>query len=235
MTIDCQWVEKNLEALFCDRLSPEEARLARTHIDSCNVCRNEVAALNAIDPLIKKDFQRQMSLARAPRRARMSFIYATAAAGLAAVLLMAVILRAPELTTVNPLPPVEMAETTPPPPVEAPSAAKPLEKPQELARVKPEPAPPADAIPQQRAVVADKNAPEFLVADPAGYSNTLEDYRGRIAVIGVWSNDQQEATANLDRLYKSFSSNTKLRFVGVTNQRGARSPNTTFTIVYNQG
>ena len=63
MTVDCKWVEKNLEALFCDRLNPEQDQLARRHIDSCVSCRNEVQALNAIDPLIKNHFRRELEIA----------------------------------------------------------------------------------------------------------------------------------------------------------------------------
>jgi hypothetical protein len=235
MSIDCQWVEKNIEALFCDRLSDQESRLARTHIDNCAECRKEVAALNAIDPLVKRYFQQEMSLARAPRRTRVSMIYGTAAAAVlaAAMLFAAVTLRTPQVNIVSPPPPVvsQSAEAVP---VPAPPIIK-TDTETVTDRAKPTPAPPVDALPPARVVVPGKDAPDFLVADPAGYLNRLEDYRGYVAVIGVWSTDQQESAASLDRLYKEFSSNTRLRFVGVTNERGARAANTTFPIVYNQG
>ena len=44
MTVDCQWIEKNLEALSCDRLNEEEVRLAKAHIEACESCRTEAQA-----------------------------------------------------------------------------------------------------------------------------------------------------------------------------------------------
>ena len=67
MTVDCRWVEKNLEALFCDSLNEEESRRARAHIENCAMCRKEAQALNAIDPLVKNYFQRELEIARRPR------------------------------------------------------------------------------------------------------------------------------------------------------------------------
>jgi hypothetical protein len=234
MSIDCQWVEKNLEALFCDGLNADEARLARTHIENCANCRTEVAALNAIDPLVKKYFQQQMTAARVPQRARRSVIFGTAAAAIVALLLVALTLRAPEVNIINPPAGPTIVQTNAPPSVGMPEAVK-TETAPDTARAKPEPAPPADALPQARVVAPDQSAPEFVVADVAGQSNTLNEYRGRIAVIGVWGADQPEATANFEVLYKTLSSNTKLRFVGVTNAGVVRARNTTFPMVYNQG
>src|SRR5262245_628030 len=64
MNVDCQWVGKNLEALFCDALTESEERLARTHIKNCTLCRNDANALNSIDPLIKSYFRRELEIAR---------------------------------------------------------------------------------------------------------------------------------------------------------------------------
>ena len=58
--MDCQWVEDHLEAIFSDKLAAEENRRARQHIESCDACRNEVQALIAIDPMIKKYFRAQL-------------------------------------------------------------------------------------------------------------------------------------------------------------------------------
>src|SRR5438093_2884636 len=63
MTVDCHWIEKNLEALFCDTLSPEQNRIARAHIDNCGSCSKEVEALKAIDPLVKTYFQGELDRA----------------------------------------------------------------------------------------------------------------------------------------------------------------------------
>ena len=61
MTVGCQWIENNLEALSNASLNEEESRLAHTHMESCDSCRNEVQALKAIDPLVKTFFQRELA------------------------------------------------------------------------------------------------------------------------------------------------------------------------------
>jgi hypothetical protein len=79
------------------------------------------------------------------------------------------------------------------------------------------------------------DAPAFLITDLAGYSRSLEDYRGFTLLLGVWSLDLPESVANLERLYKTFGSNPKVRVIGVSDQRASKPPNTTFPIFYNQG
>lgn len=242
MKIDCEWIEKNLEALFCDSLGVEESRDARAHIESCAACGKEVAALNAIDPLVKKYFQQQMSLAGAARQAKMSvrrsFVYGTAATAIAAVMLVAVILRTPPVVdTVNPSPASSSA-------TESSGTAASVETPRPIkadeiapqGRAKPEAAAAApDSVRTTPMTVPDKSAPDFVVIDPAGYSSTLEDLRGYTVVIGVWTTNQPESAANLERLYKTFAANTKLRFLGVSYERQPRAANTTFPLFYNQG
>src|SRR5207245_8534971 len=83
-------------------------------------------------------------------------------------------------------------------------------------------------------LAVSENTPDFLVTDPAGYSHTLDDYRGHFVVIAVWTAGQPEPTANLERLYKTFGANPKFRFLGVANERLAKPANTTFPVVYNQ-
>src|SRR5258708_2811218 len=103
MTVDCQWIETNLEALSCDSLNGEESRLARGHIDTCSSCRNEVDAVRAIDPLIKKHFQRELAIARQPRVVHGARVFGlgTATAALVAILLF-VVLRAPQASPITP-------------------------------------------------------------------------------------------------------------------------------------
>src|SRR5437660_10675601 len=107
MTVDCQWIHKNLEALFCGTLSPEENRIARAHIESCGACDREVAALNAIDPLVKRYFQSELNRAvrvSATRsRTWLKRRLALASAGvLAAAVLLAVALRTPPQSPATP-------------------------------------------------------------------------------------------------------------------------------------
>jgi hypothetical protein len=234
MSVDCQWVEKNLEALFCDRLSDQESRSVRAHMDSCLSCRKEAQALNAIDPLIKSHFRRQLEIARRPRvihKGRV-FGFGSAAAAVAVVLTLLVV-RAPHTSPVVPSVAV-LPDTTPVASAETPAPIK-NDATEEPKRAKPstEPGAPADRLPAFPAV--SSNAPDFLVTDPAGYSHTLDEYRGRVVVIGVWGHDQAESVANLERLYKAHAANSRLRFLGVTNERQTTVVNLTFPVVYNQG
>jgi len=235
MSVDCKWVETNLEALFCDRLTDDENRSARAHIAGCAVCLKESQALNAIDPLIKNYFRRELEIARRPRVVHRGRIVAlgAAAAAAAAALLLALIQAPPaaaprdEIVAVQPS--VENAV-----PGETPRKDK-DDDPAEISRLKPQPGPAApDRLAQTPAMAVSRNAPAFLVADPAGYSHQLEEYRGRVVVIGVWSHKQPDVIANMERLYKEHAVDPKFRFLGITNEHG-KPANTTFPVMYNQG
>ncbi len=234
MNIDCQWIEKNMEAFFCDGLDDRETQLARDHVESCAKCRQEVAALIAVDPIVKNYFRQQMSIARAPRRVRRSFAYGTAAAMVAAVFLFAVILRGPQANVLNPASGPQSQTTAANTPAEALPVIK-TETGPETSRAKPDQLPATAAAAPSPARTADSNAPDFLVTDAAGYTRTLNDYRGYVTLIGIWNGDHSDAAASLETLYKNFSSNTKLRFLGVTPDRGARAASTSFPVFYNQG
>jgi len=238
MNIDCQWISKNLEALFCDGLASEEDRLARTHIESCPRCKEEVAELIAIDPLIKHYFQRELSLAR-HRRSASAFprrVIGLMAAGVAVAAILFALVPSGGGPQTQPI-----AQT--PAPIVQTAPAEPLDKADGASseRAKPSPAVKDQAEarvnrrPSGSAPALDSNAPDFVVTDPAGYSRTLADYRGYTLLIGVWSSSQPNSAANLERLYKTFGSNPKLRLIGVTNERQAKPANTTFPVVYNQG
>jgi hypothetical protein len=232
MNVDCQWIAKNLEALFCDGLTDEEDRLARAHIESCGACRSEVQAFIAVDPLIKKYFQQQLALAQAPRRARRSVIYGAGAAVMATIVLV-LVLQTPSVNTS--IPPVSpQTPSTPAASLELPPPIK-TDGANEAVRAKPEPSAPSGPAPTKPTVGPDANAPDFLVTDPAGYSRTLEDYRGRTLLIGVWSKDQPQSVASLERLYRTFGSDTNLRLIGVSNERVSKPVNTSFPVLYNQG
>lgn len=237
-SLNCQWIENNLEALFCDRLEPEQEQRARQHIESCSNCRREVQALSAIDPLVKRHFQNQMRAAQRPRAISTGRVFGlgTAVASLIAIVLF-VVLRAPQPTstaTVQPpiQPPAPIIEQVPPaPPVKTTAETT---APAERAKPVDQPDRATDQI--LRALPSrSPNAPDFLVMDPAGYSRKIEDFRGHVAVIAVWSGASPEAIANFERLYKAHGSQAKFRFAGVSNERLARPANTTFPVFYNQG
>lgn len=240
--MDCQWVENHLEAIFCDNLAEDENRLARAHIESCAACRNEVQALMAIDPVIKTYFQTQLAQAvragdaraRGIRRFRWSL---QAAAVAVAAIVLVVLLRTPQANHVQSPVSVQTA-AAPAVSVEAPSANK-NDAAVQNERAKPSP----DAISGSKATgrsvvlppAPDTNAPAFLVSDPAGYSHSIQDYRGFKTLVGVWSPDQPQSIASLERLYKTFGSDPTVRFIGVSPQRAAKPANTTFPIFSNLG
>ena len=237
--IDCKWIENNLEALFCDRLDQEQARLAREHIDACDSCRREVQALNSIDPLVQKHFQRELEIAQRPRVVSAGRVFGVSAAALALVAILAFFgLRTPQApvspsvtssaTNVETLPTV--AEVQSSGAVKDPQTIEPAEraKPANAIAMLPDRAPSAEAGDSDK-------APEFLVIDVAGYSHRIEDYRGHVVVIAVWSGASREAISNFQRLYEMHGSNAKYRFAGVSNERLAKPQSATFPIFYNRG
>ena len=98
MNIDCQWIDTNLEALFNGTLSPEEQDRAHDHIENCGQCGKEVAALNAIDPIVRNYFANEMNRVRraTPRRVAKGRVVALSSAAIMVVsLLLIVTLRTP--------------------------------------------------------------------------------------------------------------------------------------------
>ena len=237
-SLDCKWIENNLEALCCDRLEPEQHRLAQAHIAGCASCRREVEALNAIDPLVKKNFQREQRMSRQSRSVHAGRVFALSAAGVALVAILAFAgLRTP--LTNPPATPAQSAAVTPAPVAENPPPAavkNPETNAMPVERTKPLDRP--DKAPDQifRALPSKSdNAPEFLVMDLAGYTRRVEDFRGHVALISVWSAASPEAISNFEKLYKTHGAQARFRFVGVSNERLAKPANTTFPVFYNQG
>jgi hypothetical protein len=232
---DCQWVEKNLEAIFCETLTPELNQRARQHINSCDSCREELEALTTVDSLVRRNFRRDLQTAQSPRVMNRTRVLGLSSAALATVaVLLFVVVRASQTDPGFP--------TIPTPGIPAPTASADLpapvdtDAPSDVERAKPTAAPDRESgNVAGLATPASENGPDFLVIDPAGYSHTVDEYRGHIVVIGVWSNDQPQPTSNLERLYKAHASNTRIRFVGVSNDSQRRPANTTFPVAYNQG
>lgn len=241
MKNDCQWIETKLEGFFCENLSAEENRLVVQHLESCRACREEVDSVRSVDPLIKRLFQNDLAIARAPRRLRWSALVGATAAAVAAVIVV-LVLRVPQ-----PSAPVPMLSQAPPPSVVATShtevsSTPKVSDPAIQDRAKPQPASPDDgvnsAVPAASdSKASDKNLPvqEFVVTDPAGYSRTLRDYRGHILIFGIWNGKQPQTVATMEKIYEVFSPNTKLRILGVAKQRQKKPASATFPIAYNQG
>jgi len=238
MNIDCRWINQNLEALFSGTLSHEDQQRAQQHIENCGPCGEEVATLNAIDPLVKKYFQDELNRVRqgASRPAKRGrLVLVTSVALIAAGLVAAVTLRTsqpnPAVPSTAALPSANSSR-----PQESLPSVKSTDEGGTLERAKPvdsisNPAP----VTAAGAETADNNAPDFMVIDPGGYSRTLADYRGYVFVVGVLKSDQSDATSDFERVYKEFAANRKIRFLAVANDRQFRRANTTFPFAYNQG
>ena len=239
--MDCQWVEENLEVILADDLRAEQSSLARQHIQSCQPCQKEVQALIAIDPIIKKYFQSQLARAvrhsDAPMRISNSARWTLRTAAVAIVAIVFVLLLRTPVVNRQTSPVAVSSSSAPVVSTESSEVIKSDAASIESERAKPSPAVPGavDRNTASAPVITAANAPAFLVADPAGYSHPLQDYQGFTMVIGLWSTAQPETVSAIERLYNTFGSNTKLRFLGISNQRGAKPVNTTFPVFYNQG
>jgi hypothetical protein len=238
MTIDCQWISKNLESVFCDRLTGGLARAAHDHISNCEHCRAEVQALIGVDSLIKKYFQQQLAVARAPRQRRMFRVYALVAAGVAAMFILIFFQAPAQITTNQPNPAASVQMPVVIAPVQSPVApVKAAGGGTDSERAKPSSSPrqPAGLFSDAQQSAASRQDSDFIVFDPAGYARTLADYRGYVVVIGIWDAQHPDSIDGFERLYKAFGSRSSLRFLGVLNGRERKPANTTFPILYNQG
>ena len=208
MKVDCQWFSANLEAFFCDSLDAEQLQLASEHLKTCLSCRSEVQALRDVDPLVKQllEFRMTNAVAGAARSEAQHWIpdwtrrRRSGAGGSTGV-------RGLTIGRTGGLggrPPSQPADTSRVRSVANSNDVKVDGAAPDL-RAKPDaPDPKAPGIkPGPEPAITD-NSPAFLVTDPAGYSTNLEDYRGRVLLIGVWSADQPEAAQNIQRLYQAF-------------------------------
>ena len=196
----------------------------------------------AVDPVIKKYFQAQLARAvhagDAPARGVRRFRWAVqmGAVALVAVVLVA-LLRSPQTDRVESAVPVQTV-ASPTVSVDAqPTNKNDAAVPDGRAKPSPDQIAPSGAASRSKVLppIPGANAPAFLVSDPAGYSHSIQDYRGFKTLIGVWSPEKPQSIATIERLYKTFGSNPKLRFIGVSLQRYRKPANTTFPVFSNLG
>ncbi len=229
-------MEEKLEPFFCDRLTADENRAAHAHLESCSDCRATIQEFTALDPLIKKVFQQNLAISRMPRQRRSPLTISAFAAAIAFVILLLVWMPSRQSSNVqtahSPTPTVAAT------PLDTASVPK-INEPAPPERAKPEaviPDRPATVAPQAvNSERAGKAVPDFLITDFAGYSRSIGDYRGSVLIFGVLGADQPQAVSNLQKVYETFGKNTKLRIVGVLNQRGTAPAGATFTMAYNEG
>jgi len=240
MKVDCQWFSTNLEAFFSDSLDAQQFQLASEHLKTCLSCRSEVQALRDMDPVVKQLLKYRMTKAlaasHAPKRSA-AFQLGLAGAALAIVGVLGFVvflggtggfgglLPASQTTLQSEGSPNSMTSNDVKVDDEIPALrAKPDAPDPNSPGVKPGPEPPVTNI-----------SPAFLVTDPAGYSTSLEDYRGRVLFIGVWSEEQPEAAHNIQKLYQAFGNRKEVRILGVTSRNQERPAGMTFPMVFNNG
>jgi len=237
MKVDCQWFSSKLEAFFCDSLDAQELRLASEHLKTCLSCRSEVQALRDMDPLVKRLLEFRMTKAiagaHAPRRS-LGFQLGLAGAAMALVSILVFVVFLPHSDGPGGILPTLQTGIQSPDSPDG-SDAK-VDGTAPASRAKPDaPGQKSPGInPGSDPAITD-NAPGFLVTDPSGYSTSLEDYRGRVLLIGVWSADQPEAAQSIQRLYQTFGSRKEVRILGVTSRSGERPAGMTFPMVFNNG
>ena len=237
MMTNCDWFISKLEAYFCDGLSSEELQRCQTHLAACAECSGQVESLKDIDPLVRGVFQRRLAVARLaaqtntrPRLLKLAL--AGAGMAVAAVVLgigMMFMQRAPApRLVINP------------PEVPAPAQTEikkdtAKESPGNRNLAKPTEGTPAMSAPQPHLDIAAENGPEFAITDAAGYTATLETYRGRVFLFGVVSPEQKAAVVNLQRIYDTFGANRGIRILGVSRRREDTLEGATLPMFFNHG
>ena len=239
MKVDCQWFSTNLEAIFCESLDAQQLQLASEHLKTCLTCRNEIQALRDVDPLVKQVLEFRMSkalaAAHAPRRS-LVFQLGLAGAALALVAVLAFVFLLGRNGSFDRLHPansiVRQGEPAPNGPendVKVEGAAPDMRAKTDAPETKS-----LETRPGPEPAITD-NSPAFLVTDPSGYSRNLEDYRGHVLLIGVWSADRPEAAQNIQRLYETFGSRKEVRILCVTSRDQERPTGMTCPMVFNNG
>src|SRR5688572_10278075 len=229
----CEWFNSRLEAYFCDDLSGGDLQRFQAHMQSCGACRHEVDSLKEIDPLMRGVLQHRLALDQTPIRTNGQprvLKFALAGATLVAALFLVVLgltylPGTPETSVV--LQPAAVEDTAQP--------VKKDDTPQVINLSKPLDGPPVKPVPQPHLDTPLANGPEFAITDAAGYTATLDNYRGRVLVFGVVSPEQTAAVANLDQIYEAFGSNPKVGIFAVARHREDDFRGTKFPLFFNNG
>lgn len=231
---NCDWMNSKFEAFFCDTLTNEERRQFQMHLESCEECGRQVASLNAIDPVVLGVMRRRVALAekaaQADTRPRVLKI-ALGAVGLAAASVLLVIglrfipeIPAPPIVS-NP-PAVQQANET--------EIKKDQTEPTDTRLLKPGDAPAAKPKPRPELDAPQVNGPEFAIMDAAGYTTTLETFRGKVFLFSVVSSDQKASVNNFQQIYDAFQTSREMRMLAVAHHR-QDDLRATFPIWFNNG
>jgi len=205
---NCEWLNSKLEAYFCSDLAGDEQQRFQAHLASCADCRQNVESFSAIDPLVRGVLQHRLAIAQTAVRSNGRPRVFRLALGTVGALAVAVIVLIIGMKNVQEAPAPAVAAQ--PPAIQSqtePDGIKKDSHEQTINLAKPVDGTPAQPAPQPQLDDALANGPEFAITDAAGYTMTLETYRGRVLLYGVVSPDQKSAVSSLEQLYEAFGSN----------------------------
>jgi hypothetical protein len=234
--MNCQWLDSRLESYFCDGLAEEDRQVFQKHLTSCERCRQQVESLREMDPLIRGVLQRRLALARMAAhsnpRPRLFKLGMVAASLVSAGFLVVMGVRFQQEPLLPP-PPVAVQ----PPPVQEiqPQVKKDPSSESNTALLKPKDGTPVKPAPQPHLDSPLPDGPDFSITDAAGYTATMETYRGRILLFGVVSGEEKAAIANLQLIYDAFGSNPGIRVFAVARHREDRFNGVSFPVFFNNG
>lgn len=233
---NCEWINSKLEAYFTNELPGEERQRFQTHLGSCSECSAEVESFKDIDSVIRGVFERRLAVARQASQINTRprvFKIALATTGLA----VAALVLAIGMTSFQQAPAPPLAIRTPTVPdvqpevkkdsVDEANSTKKLAKPGDAA--------PAKTASDPSLETVGSDAPDFVITDDAGYTKTLENYRGSVFLFGVISHDQKDGVAGLQQIYNKFAANREIRIVGISRHRDEGINGATFPILFNHG
>jgi len=234
---NCEWLNSKLEAYFCDDLVGDELRRFQTHLSSCSECRQQKDSFKQIDPLVRGVLQYRLAIAQAAvhnnGRARVFKLAITGAGTLvAALVLVAIGMR---FMQEIPAPVVEVQPPAISSPIEPDGIKKSSSQEQNINLGKPLDGTPVQPAPQPHLDDALANGPDFAIIDAAGYTSTLENYRGRVLLFGVVSPEQKTTVSNLEQIYEAFGSNGRLAILAVARHRDNEFRGAKFPLFFNNG
>lgn len=234
--MNCHWLDSKLESYFCDGLAEGERQVFQQHLASCEDCRQRVESFKEIDPLIREVLHRRLAVARMAAQSNPRprlFKLGMASTGIAVTAILLVMgARFLEETPI-PAPPVAVQ---PPPVQEIQTEVK--KSPSEGSNpsvTKPVDGTPIKPAPQPRLDSPIAGGPDFSITNAAGYTETLETYRGRVLLFGVVSPEEKAAIANLQQIYDAFGSNPGIRVFAVARHREDQFNGVSFPVFFNNG
>ena len=231
---NCKWIDSKLEAFFTDSLSGEELELCQTHLASCEECRHQVHSMKQVDNLVRRVFQRRTVVAtQAGQFNSRARVWKMAALTTASVAAAAVLLGIGFIfLQQTPAPPTAVL---PPDPPDLEQRIDNSRESTDRNLTKPEDGEPAKAASEPQLDAATEGGPEFAITDPAGYTESLDSYQGRVFLFAVVSPGQKTAVANLQQIYNAFGSNPGIRIRGVARHREDNFEGITFPMYFNHG